>query len=104
MYTNFTVLAASTLIPEGGVITFVQYCTCSAAILVHNYDYVTLSDVPVAYIPGVSTLYQNFNIYTSGTYNLSQYIPTTYECLEYDGESCTVIGTAYGIWYHLGTS
>ena len=104
MYVNFTVLAASTFIPLGGIITFVQYCTCTASILAYHLDFVTNSLVPVAYVPGYTNLYSNYGIYKPGAYDVSQYLPVSYECLEYDGESCDPIGIGYGIWYQVGTS
>ncbi len=90
--------ADAILIPEGGIQTDVQYC--DEGVLVYNLDYVTNSVVPIAYIPGVSTLYSNFGVYKPGAYNVSQYIPSSFECT-LDGE---VVGVGYGIWYHLGTS
>ena len=98
-------LAATTLIPEGGITTYIDYsCDCPPAIIVYNYDYVTLSTIPIAYIPYTTILYREYAVYESPVYNVTQYIPTEYICMTYSGEECNETDYAYGIWFQLGTS
>jgi hypothetical protein len=90
--------AAVILDPLGGIQTQVQYC--DEGLLVYNLDFITNTVIPIGYVPGVSILYANYGVYKSGSYNVTQYIPSGFECT-IDGET---VGIGIGVWYQLGTS
>lgn len=81
----------------GGYITFVQYCTCEASILLFIFDKDLKSVIQLLYIPGVSTLKSQYNVFSPGPTVLGGYYQSGVPCLVYDGESCESWGTPTGI-------
>jgi hypothetical protein len=64
-------------------------CTCSPASLILLYDYRLKTIINLVYVPGVSRLFMNYNIYTS-SYMLGSYNPTIGVgiCQFYAGTAC----------------
>jgi len=81
----------------GGNIVYVQYCTCEAMIMAYIYDYDLKSTIQLMYIPGVSTLYEMYNVFEPGPLVLGGQQIASIPCLVYDGEECDNYGTAQGL-------
>ncbi len=78
----------------GGRITNVTYCTCSASILLDIQD--TLRGyVSVLYTPGVSRLYANYQVFTTGPNVIGGYTSGG-TCQVYSGTQCNSQGSPMG--------
>jgi hypothetical protein len=80
----------------GGNITYVQYCTCDAMIMLYIYDYDLTSVLQLMYIPGVSSLYEQYQVFSSGPLVLGGQQSASITCLVYSGQECDTYGTAQG--------
>lgn len=80
----------------GGSITNVTYCTCSTSVMLDINDKVTNNTLTVVYIPGVSRLYANYNIFTAGPNVIGGYWQGSAQCLIYSGNSCQSQGSPRG--------
>ncbi len=93
--------AASSMGYFGGIITRVQICTCSGQTLLTVQDYATNAPVMSMYIPGLSKLNANFNIWTPSTYVIAGTYQGTAQCqvLRYAGVTayCNTEGTSQSI-------
>lgn len=78
--------------PFGGRITQTIICTCSANTLVYVQD-VTKGVLPLIYQPGVTKLYSNYNVFTTGANLLGTYTPGAGICLIYSGDSCNTLNS-----------
>jgi len=81
----------------GGKITYFFYCTCMASYLLYIYDFDLKSVVQLMFIPGVSTLHQQYNVYAAGPTVLGGYTQGSSGCYFYNGESCSSFGSPTGI-------
>ncbi len=81
----------------GGRIVYVQYCTCTAFILLFIYDVDLKSVIQLLYIPGVSRLFQAYNVFQPGPQVLGGYIQSGVPCMVYAGTSCVQVGSPTGI-------
>jgi hypothetical protein len=89
---------------DGGTIQSTETeCTCSGGTLIEFESYVDQSTHEYIYQPGVTTLYSNYNIFSSGNYFLSTHFPYG-TCLVYVGESCETEGNPEGTLTKIGTS
>lgn len=86
----------------GGKVTQVTYCTCEASIMLNIND-VRGSQTQLIYMPGVSQLYANYNVYGTGQEVLGTYTQGG-SCLVYVGESCETQGNPSGTIKLIGTS
>ena len=91
-------LATSAALPGfGGRVVFIQYCTCTGMILLYVFNPLSVTPLlPVMYVPGVSTLHKNYNVFTAGPQVLGGYIYVTLPCLFYVGVACVPIGFSIG--------
>ncbi len=79
-------------------------CTCSASETIKVHSYVDDSDHVYLYMPGVTQLYANYNLQTSGGYFLATLTPGAV-CLVYHGEECdNADSQPEGIFGLVGTS
>lgn len=81
----------------GGRITYVQYCTCTNFILLFIFDNDLKSIVQLLYIPGVSKLFQAYNVFEPGPQVLGGYIPGGTPCIVNSGGDCVPIGLPIGV-------
>jgi peptidoglycan hydrolase-like protein with peptidoglycan-binding domain len=89
--------ASSAAMPSfGGRIVFVQYCTCTAFILLYVLDTRKVV-LPLLYIPGYSKLLMNYNIWYPGPQVLGGYTYGGPPCLVYAGTACVTVGQPVGI-------
>jgi hypothetical protein len=91
----------------GGKIVYVDYCTCMASIMLYILDLRLKSVIQLMYMPGVSSLKMNYNIFTTGNNVLGGYTPIPMQCMVVDGTDCSSHGTARGIidfYRGVGTS
>ena len=86
----------------GGRVTDVTYCTCSISIML-DVDDVRGQSLQLIYMPGVSQLYANYDVYGTGQNVLGTYTQGG-ECEVYDGESCNSQGSPDGMISLIGTS
>ena len=90
--------ASSAALPGfGGRIVYVQYCTCTAFVLLFIYDFDKKSVIQLMYIPGYSRLLSQYNIWESGPLVLGGYTYGSSACYVYAGEDCVTVGTPIGI-------
>ncbi len=78
----------------GGRISNVTYCTCSASVMIDVQDKLR-GYVSVIYMPGVSRLYANYNVFTPGPNVIGGYTPGGV-CLIYSGTQCNSQGAPMG--------
>lgn len=76
-------------LPYGGLHIFEVICTCSEPnVLVYEQDYLANVVYPLVYIPGVSVLYQYFDV-LGALYYLGSYRPGAGVCMiTVTGEDC----------------
>lgn len=77
----------------GGRILSTITCTCTSNTLVYVQDTVTNSSLPLIYQPGVTRLYSNYNVFTTGVQLLGSYTPGAGQCQIYVGTSCTSVNS-----------
>ncbi len=80
----------------GGKITYVQYCTCTDYILLFIYDFDIKSVIQMLYIPGMSTLYSDYNVFEAGPQVLGGYIRAQIPCWIIAGDDCAQFGSPIG--------
>jgi hypothetical protein len=82
----------------GGKIAKSTVCTCSAGaptlLTIENFNPKMPPAIEAMFVPGVSTLKANFNIWTPGVYTIGGLMPGTPECLVGVTPACTVAGVA----------
>ena len=81
----------------GGRITYVQYCTCTSFILLFIYDNDLKSVIQLLYVPGLSRLYEEYNVFEAGPQVLGGYTMGSTPCMVYAGEDCVQFGSPTGI-------
>ncbi len=86
----------------GGSVTWITYCTCDASILLDIKD-VRGQTKSLLYMAGVSTLYSQYNVFTTNVKVLGLYTPGG-ACLVYEGEDCDSQGNPDGTINKIGTS
>lgn len=91
--------ASSAAMPGfGGRLVYVQYCTCTAFLLLFIYDNDKKMVIQLMYIPGYSKLLSQYNIFASyGQQVLGGYTYGATGCYVYAGTSCVSIGAPIGI-------
>lgn len=85
----------------GGQVTQTQQCTCSGSTMVTIKD-VRGQTISLIYQPGASTLYANYNIYSTNVNVLGTYVSGGV-CLMV-GEPCETTGNPQGTIQQIGTS
>ena len=78
----------------GGQITQSTVCTCSDSVLLAIQDVASNQTLQVMYYPGVSTLHDYRNIWTTGVNVIGGLTQSGGECEIYAGTTCTTEGTA----------
>ena len=78
-------------ISYGGLKTLTLPCTCSGNAVIYLLDFKTKLPLVLLYQPGVSWLYQWYNIF--GTYMLGTYTVPVSQCWIQTGTTCTLIPT-----------
>jgi hypothetical protein len=78
----------------GGQITRSTVCTCSDSVLLAIQDKASNQTLQVMYEPGVSTLHDYRNIWTTGVNTLGGVTQSGGECEVYSGTECVSEGTA----------
>lgn len=86
----------------GGKVTDITYCTCMASVML-DIDDVRGQSISLVYTPGVSTLYANYDIYSTGQEVLGTY-SSGGTCLVYEGEDCNSEGNPTGTITKIGTN
>ncbi|MEI8062333.1 MAG: hypothetical protein WCG97_03495 [bacterium] len=81
----------------GGTIDTVIYCTCTASYLLYIYENDLKSVIQLMFIPGISTLHEEYNVSTAGPLVLGGYTQGGGSCMVYAGTSCTSYGSPIGI-------
>lgn len=93
--------AASSMGYFGGMVMRSQLCTCSGQTLLTVLDYATNSTVMSMYIPGLSKLNMNYNIWSTGAYVIAGTYQGSAQCqvLRYAGVTayCNTEGTSQSI-------
>lgn len=87
----------------GGRVTNITYCTCSVSILLDIQD-VRGGTKSLLYTPGATTLYNYYNIYSSGQNVAGLYTSGGGTCQVYSGNSCQSQGNPQGTMTKVGTS
>lgn len=81
----------------GGTVIGAIPCTANGTLLVGVKDFRTKLPIQVHYIPFVTRLNLNYNIFTSGNGILGQYMPSPMPCLVGVCPFCKPFGTPIGI-------
>ena len=89
--TGAATTAANT--PFGGTVLSTVVCTCTANTLVYVQDLRTSSMLSLIYQPGATTLYEYYNVFSSGASILGTYTPGAGQCQIYSGNSCTSLSS-----------
>ncbi len=80
----------------GGRLIYVQYCTCTAFLLLFIYDFSKKSVIQLMYIPGYSKLLSQYSVWSPGPLVLGGYTYAASPCMVYAGTSCVSIGVPTG--------
>ncbi len=103
IYTVNKAFAYGSTFDGGEIDSIKEMCTCSGSMDIKFKSYVDSQTHEYIYQPGVTTLYQNYNLFSSSGYFLTTIYPFGI-CLVEEGEDCNTEGDPEGTLNLVGTS